>query len=267
MRSRTKTRCILASVGNTILCSGLSCYIAAVDPEGHGVVDESTVIFGQMDESEEFRRIHVVPFSDTLPSAYDVNMFTDYIKPFFESHALEYFCQGQTFYYNSVHFKVVATEPIGSCRVGPSTEVFTEGSLHPNITDLLTPEQQMRISHLPPGIQVMLLQANVFGDSDIADRIMNAEQRHRRARNAGTAAAIVNQVTEEGIWSEQLQQNLQLYSSNDCMVCLSTFANGDRVRMLPCNHVFHTQCVDEWLSRDLHCPLCRHDLRRRGGPQ
>lgn len=33
----------------------------------------------------------------------------------------------------------------------------------------------------------------------------------------------------------------------ECAICLSEFAKGDRVRVLPCQHIFHLSEVDEWL--------------------
>lgn len=33
----------------------------------------------------------------------------------------------------------------------------------------------------------------------------------------------------------------------ECAICLSEFTKGDRVRVLPCQHIFHLDEVDEWL--------------------
>ncbi|KAM0874325.1 hypothetical protein ACQ4PT_037487 [Festuca glaucescens] len=44
----------------------------------------------------------------------------------------------------------------------------------------------------------------------------------------------------------------------DCAVCLSEFADGEKVRELPnCGHMFHVECVDAWLRTRTTCPLCR----------
>ncbi|ORY98280.1 hypothetical protein BCR41DRAFT_364457 [Lobosporangium transversale] len=35
----------------------------------------------------------------------------------------------------------------------------------------------------------------------------------------------------------------------------------DRVRTLSCNHEYHAECIDIWLtSKSTQCPLCKHDL-------
>jgi hypothetical protein len=47
-------------------------------------------------------------------------------------------------------------------------------------------------------------------------------------------------------------------SSTGCTVCLSPFDDADAVRVLKCGHVYHQQCIDEWLCRHVNnCPLCR----------
>ena len=33
----------------------------------------------------------------------------------------------------------------------------------------------------------------------------------------------------------------------ECAICLNDFAKGDKVRVLPCKHIFHLDEVDEWL--------------------
>lgn len=36
-------------------------------------------------------------------------------------------------------------------------------------------------------------------------------------------------------------------SQTECAICLNDFVKGDRVRLLPCKHIFHMAEVDEWL--------------------
>ncbi|XP_026450587.1 RING-H2 finger protein ATL78-like [Papaver somniferum] len=47
----------------------------------------------------------------------------------------------------------------------------------------------------------------------------------------------------------------------ECVICLSEFAQGERIRILPkCNHGFHIKCIGKWLSSHSTCPTCRHCL-------
>lgn len=42
-----------------------------------------------------------------------------------------------------------------------------------------------------------------------------------------------------------------------CAICFDEFAPDDDVKQLPCGHFFHPGCIDEWLLRDITCPLCK----------
>lgn len=48
--------------------------------------------------------------------------------------------------------------------------------------------------------------------------------------------------------------------SEKCTICLSQFIPQEDVRRLPCMHLFHKDCVDQWLLTNKHCPICRVDI-------
>ncbi|KAL5275192.1 RNF111 family protein [Megaselia abdita] len=48
-----------------------------------------------------------------------------------------------------------------------------------------------------------------------------------------------------------------------CAICLSLFELDNDVRRLPCMHLFHLDCVDQWLVTNKHCPICRVDIETR----
>lgn len=45
-----------------------------------------------------------------------------------------------------------------------------------------------------------------------------------------------------------------------CTICLSEFEDNEEVRRLPCMHLFHIVCVDQWLTTNKRCPICRVDI-------
>lgn len=52
-------------------------------------------------------------------------------------------------------------------------------------------------------------------------------------------------------------------ANTSCAVCLSDLDAKDLVKELPCRHVFHASCIDEWLNRSSLCPLCKGDISKQ----
>lgn len=48
-----------------------------------------------------------------------------------------------------------------------------------------------------------------------------------------------------------------------CPICYENFSAESRFLMTECGHVFHTACMQSWLSTESKkvCPLCRYNLR------
>jgi len=44
--------------------------------------------------------------------------------------------------------------------------------------------------------------------------------------------------------------------NRECVICMIEFQVGDQVRYLPCMHMYHIECIDDWLMRSFTCPSC-----------
>jgi len=61
------------------------------------------------------------------------------------------------------------------------------------------------------------------------------------------------------------QSSADSVMDTQCVICLEAFREGDRLRVLPCNHSFHVGCIDRWLSGSHShsecftsgCPTCK----------
>ncbi|XP_030511056.2 E3 ubiquitin-protein ligase At4g11680 [Cannabis sativa] len=63
----------------------------------------------------------------------------------------------------------------------------------------------------------------------------------------------------------ELDNNNNSDSINDdpeCCICLAKYKDKEEVRQLPCSHMFHLKCVDQWLKIISCCPLCKQELQR-----
>ncbi|CAN1127395.1 E3 ubiquitin-protein ligase ATL23 [Linum perenne] len=53
----------------------------------------------------------------------------------------------------------------------------------------------------------------------------------------------------------------ELVMGNECAVCLDEIEAEDPARMIPvCNHGYHLECADKWLSKHPFCPVCRRKI-------
>ena len=50
-----------------------------------------------------------------------------------------------------------------------------------------------------------------------------------------------------------------------CAICL-TDLDLERVLKVPCDHIFHKECLVGWLKRSTYCPLCRTDIEQSLAP-
>ena len=47
-------------------------------------------------------------------------------------------------------------------------------------------------------------------------------------------------------------------SKYKCTICMMKFEEEDMVSKLKCNHIFHEDCIKEWLKEySYKCPVCR----------
>jgi len=52
-----------------------------------------------------------------------------------------------------------------------------------------------------------------------------------------------------------------------CCICLDDFEEGEKLRILPCDHGYHSKCIDSWLVKHKRiCPQCRKRVFDRGTP-
>ncbi|OMJ25529.1 Receptor homology region, transmembrane domain- and RING domain-containing protein 2 [Smittium culicis] len=70
----------------------------------------------------------------------------------------------------------------------------------------------------------------------------------------------LNTSNEAGSNQEEKNHNYE------CLICFEIINLGDKIRIIPCLHRFHQECLDTWLtSRSGSCPNCRYDLRPQQG--
>lgn len=47
-----------------------------------------------------------------------------------------------------------------------------------------------------------------------------------------------------------------------CPICLEEFSEGETMRVMPCTHNYHKDCLDKWLKMKAVCPICNLNIRK-----
>lgn|SRR3990167_1880465 len=48
----------------------------------------------------------------------------------------------------------------------------------------------------------------------------------------------------------------------NCNICFEDFEEKESCRKLPCAHVYHVGCIDQWLKDNKICPVCRTEINQ-----
>ena len=76
-----------------------------------------------------------------------------------------------------------------------------------------------------------------------------------RPRNTITESTM----NELGYMKEIVNENIVLYFNKECSICYCNIEEGDTIYILNnCLHIFHKDCIIEWFSREIRCPLCNN---------
>jgi len=80
------------------------------------------------------------------------------------------------------------------------------------------------------------------------------------AENEKVIARVVSPPSYDG-------QTVEYFHNQSCSICLEDYEPGEKLRILPCQHGFHSDCICPWLTdRSPTCPLCKalFEVRREG---
>ncbi|ORX75884.1 hypothetical protein K493DRAFT_405996 [Basidiobolus meristosporus CBS 931.73] len=80
-------------------------------------------------------------------------------------------------------------------------------------------------------------------------------QRQREKRDLAPVSVISN-LPKKKFYKEKRKGN----EPQECAICLEDYIDEDELRILPCKHEFHVECIDPWLTtRKKFCPICKQD--------
>ena len=52
--------------------------------------------------------------------------------------------------------------------------------------------------------------------------------------------------------------NFNIYNSDiyQCGICMDNFQNEEKIKKLSCGHIYHNECLNQWIQSNNKCPFC-----------
>uniref|UniRef100_A0A8D1XIF7 RING-type E3 ubiquitin transferase n=1 Tax=Sus scrofa TaxID=9823 RepID=A0A8D1XIF7_PIG len=166
-------------------------------------------------------------------------------------------------------------------EAGVTAATYTPGALHPHLAHYHAPP---RLHHLQLGAlplmvpdmagypHIRYISSGLDGTSFRGPFRGNFEELIHLEERLGNVNRGASQGTIERCTYPHKYKKRKLHCKQDgeegteedteekCTICLSILEEGEDVRRLPCMHLFHQVCVDQWLITNKKCPICRVDI-------
>jgi len=85
------------------------------------------------------------------------------------------------------------------------------------------------------------------------------QETHRSGRQSGppaTGKAALRALPKIKVTAHDIEVN----ETSECSICLDELVVGQPALRIPCGHLYHEDCVKDWLIKSNECPSCRYEL-------
>ncbi|XP_009106940.1 E3 ubiquitin ligase BIG BROTHER-related isoform X2 [Brassica rapa] len=58
----------------------------------------------------------------------------------------------------------------------------------------------------------------------------------------------------------QIRKKKFIATDTQCSICLVDYVMGDKITTLPCKHIYHKDCISQWLKQSKVCCVCKAEV-------
>jgi hypothetical protein len=114
------------------------------------------------------------------------------------------------------------------------------------------------------GIDIMVIVIGVVGSLvGVAWIAFITWKIYSRCNRRNVVVADLNSASQlkmRNLCPKQRFSSLLAPTQHPCPICLDEFTPRSDVRVLPCGHIYHELCIDQWFLRNQNCCLCKMDI-------
>jgi E3 ubiquitin-protein ligase Arkadia len=159
----------------------------------------------------------------------------------------------------------------------PDSRIVVHASLPPQRSVTLYPYNNAPQSHIHHHVHYPFVQLPAHSHVHVSLGVSsNRPQPLNLLSRLNRFVRVIEESTNRGATQEMIEHNtlphkykrLRRASETDeesekCTICLCQYELDVDVRRLPCMHLFHRDCVDQWLVTNKLCPICRVDIETK----
>jgi hypothetical protein len=90
-------------------------------------------------------------------------------------------------------------------------------------------------------------------DANDYEMLLRLDEEHKATQFNGLTRSQINRLPTYTIKPNSKTSSPE--EENNCLICLEPKEVNQEVRLLPCFHDFHRECIDKWLSESCSCPI------------
>ena len=109
-------------------------------------------------------------------------------------------------------------------------------------------EQKTKINELKKKVTNLMLKNNIENNYSIK---YQAKEDKKKFSNKKTA--LIDQI-------ETIEYNIDKATFFQCGICMDSFHESEELKMLPCDHIFHVDCMNQWIQNNKICPFCEQAI-------
>ena len=217
----------------------------------------------------------------TEKRGYENYIIQEYFNPYFLSGIKKYIERGDSVKIEDIEFFVLNSHPDSGYISQDTLTSFKLGiSKEKCLEKIKKADNQLALGlmSLNNARSASPLRTREIDDFIIRE-IMGNAQRHLNFDDLD-----INIITEESISQQKLEEDIRALPTfkvdeaymkkiesnteecmKKCVICMEEFAVGDDLKTLPCFHIFHGKCVNQWLMENMNCPVCKMSINPSNG--
>ncbi|KAK6133688.1 hypothetical protein DH2020_032598 [Rehmannia glutinosa] len=144
------------------------------------------------------------------------------------------------------------------CRELEKWPYMTDQALRRNVSEIALRRTRAEVMRMQEDHNVL----------EVNFRVVMVEERYIGTHQRPSIDRVIERSMEDGVRMvptdessiESLESKKLVVSTGACVVCMEEFSGECEVVSMPCEHVFHEDCIKKWLRTSHYCPVCRFEM-------